>query len=74
MTLRDAIDQYIAFRQAQGAHFTSMAGALRSFARSAGDEIDSDTVANDQADAFLARGSQPPLHSKGIRCVQSITV
>ncbi len=59
MTLRAAIDQYIAFRQAQGAAFTSMACALRQYSRSVGDEIGCDTATSDQAGAFLERGGRP---------------
>ncbi len=55
MTLRAAIDQYIAWRQAQGARFRSMAYMLRSYCRSVGDEVGSHEVRDEQASAFLER-------------------
>ena len=59
MTLRAAIDQYIAFRQAQGAHFTSQANALRHYSRSVGDDLDCDSVTDSQASTFLEQGGRP---------------
>ena len=59
MTLRAAIDQYIDFRQSQGAHFTCMANALRRYARHVGDAIDCDTATESQARAFLQQGVGP---------------
>lgn len=55
MTLRAAIEQYIAWRQAQGARFRSMACMLRSYCRSVGDEVGCHEVRDEQARAFLER-------------------
>ena len=57
MTLREAIDQYIAWRRAQGARFQSQAYALRRYCRHVGDALDCDAVRSDQVRAFLARGT-----------------
>ena len=54
MTLRETIDQYIAWRQARGAHFRSGASILRLYCRSVGAEVDCDAVRTEQASAFLA--------------------
>ena len=53
MTLRKAIDQYIAWKRAQGARFQSQAYALRRYCRSVGDEVDCDEVSRASASAFL---------------------
>ncbi|MDE0263302.1 MAG: tyrosine-type recombinase/integrase [Bryobacterales bacterium] len=55
MTLRAAIDQYIAWRRAQGAQFRSMAYLLRSYCRSVGDPVSCDEVSLEQAQGFLGR-------------------
>ena len=57
MTLREAIDQYIAWRRAQGARFQSQAYALRRYCRHVGDALDCDAVRSDQVSAFLAHGA-----------------
>ena len=57
MTLREVIDQYIAWRQARGARFQSQAYALRRYSRGVGDAIGCDEVGSDQARAFLAAGA-----------------
>ena len=53
MTLRDAIDQYIAWRQARGAHFRAGASILHLYCRNVGGEVDCDAVDTEQACAFL---------------------
>ena len=55
MTLREAIEQYIAWQRARGARFLGSAYALSRFARSVGDEAACDSVSPDQAAAFLGR-------------------
>ena len=55
MTLRAAIDQYIAWRRAQGAQFRSMACLLHSYCRSVGDPASCDEVSHEQARGFLGR-------------------
>ena len=61
MTLRTAIEQYIAWKQAQGAHFESPAHVLRRFGRFMGEGTGSDEVCAGQADAFL--GGRSPVTS-----------
>ena len=58
MTLREAVDQYIDWKRAQGARFVSQAYALRRFCRSVGNSVACDGVADDQVAAFLA-GAAP---------------
>ena len=57
MTLREAIDQYIAWQRARGARFVSSAYALRRYSRRVGDAIGSDEVRSAQARAFLDDGA-----------------
>lgn len=59
MTLRAAIDQYIHFRESQGARSYEVALALRRYSRQAGDDIDCDTASERQASAFLEQGAGP---------------
>ena len=61
MTLQAAIEQYIDWKRAQGAQFESPAYVLRRFDRFVGEDIGSDEVHRDQADAFL--GGHSPLTS-----------
>ena len=42
MTLREAIDQYITWRRAQGMRLQTQAYALQRFSRGIGDEVDCD--------------------------------
>ena len=53
MTLLAAVNQYIAWKQAQGIQFLSGAYHLHRFARSIGDGIACDAVRVDQATAFV---------------------
>ena len=57
MTLRAAIDQYVAWRQAQGARFQAQAYVLRRYARSAGDGVGCDEVSSDEVRAFIDGGT-----------------
>ena len=61
MTMQAAIEQYIEWKRAQGAHFESPAYVLRRFGRFVGKDLGSDEVHRDQADAFL--GGHSPLTS-----------
>ena len=54
MTLSEVVDQYIAWRQARGAHFRSGASVLRLYCQSVGGEIDCDAVGTEPARVFLA--------------------
>jgi integrase len=54
MTLQEAIDQYIAWRQAHGAKYESSAGVLRRFLRSVNGAADCDAVTTAQVLVFLA--------------------
>ena len=63
MTLRAAIEQYIAWRRAQGARFHAQAGSLRAYSRSVGAEAGCDEARKEQADAFLA-GDRPAPHAR----------
>ena len=54
MTLSEVVDQYIAWRQARGAHFRSGASILRRYCQSVGGEIDCDAVGTEPARIFLA--------------------
>ena len=58
MTLREAIEQYIRWRQAHGAKFTNSAGLLRGFVRHAGSDTPCNHVNTAQILAFLA-GHEP---------------
>lgn len=53
MTLQAAIQQYIDWKRAAGARFVTGAHVLRRFARTVGEDIDSDAVSAVQALAFL---------------------
>ena len=57
MTLRAAIDQYVAWRQAQGARFQAQAYVLRRYARSAVDGVGCDEVSSDEVRAFVDGGA-----------------
>lgn len=54
MTLAEVVDQYIAWRQARGAHFRSGASVLRLYCQSVGGEVDCDAVGTEPARVFLA--------------------
>ena len=54
MTLSEVVDQYIAWRQARGAHFRSGASVLRLYCQSVGGAIDCDAVGTESARVFLA--------------------
>ena len=54
MTLREAIERYIAWRRAHGAKFTSSADVLRCFLRYADGDVACDSVTTTQVLAFLA--------------------
>ena len=54
MTLRDAIEQYVVWRQAHGAKFTTAANLLRSFLGHADGNAACDAVTMTQVVAFLA--------------------
>ena len=54
MTLREAINRYIAWRQAHGAKYKSGAGILHHFLKSVDGEADCDAVTTAQVLAFLA--------------------
>ena len=53
MTLQAAIQQYIDWKRAAGARFVSGAHVLRRYARTVGEQVDSDAVSAAQALAFL---------------------
>lgn len=57
MTLREAINQYIAWRRALGARFQSQAYALRRYGRHVGEAVDCDAARSDQVNAFLGSGA-----------------
>lgn len=59
MTLREAVDAYIAWRRAHGVKFVSGARTLRQFSRHAGDGIDCGSVGKSDVLGFLA-GEGPP--------------
>lgn len=61
MTLQQAMEQYIAWRQAHGASFKSVGAILRMFVRHVGAEIDCDAVTSAQVCTFLA-GNRPLTH------------
>jgi len=54
MTLREAIEQYILWRQAHGAKFTTARNLLRQFLRNADGDAECDAVTRAQVRAFLA--------------------
>jgi integrase len=54
MTLREAIDQYIAWRRAHGAIFKSTSNLLKRFVRSVGEPTDCASVTAAQVVSFLA--------------------
>ena len=66
MTLRAAIDQYVAWRQARGTSFQSGAGILRRYARSVGGDIECDDVRPAQARAFLV-GNGPLTRTRAVK-------
>ena len=57
MILREAIDQYITWRRAQGMRLQTQAYALQRFSRGIGDEVDCDEVRGEQVSVFLAAGA-----------------
>ncbi len=58
MILQDAIDRYVAWRQAHGAKFDTSARVLHYFSRHVGENIDCGTVADEDVLSFLAGNSQ----------------
>jgi site-specific recombinase XerD len=58
MTLREAIEQYILWRQAHGAKFTTASNLLRHFLRYADGDAECDAVSTAQVLAFLAGARQ----------------
>ena len=54
MTLREAIEQYVLWRKAHGAKFTSGANLLRQLLRHADGDAECDAVSTAQVLAFLA--------------------
>lgn len=62
MKLGDAIDHYVAWRQAQGAKFTTSRNLLRQFMRHVGPETDCDEISRDQVLAFLIGRSPGTRH------------
>ena len=54
MTLKEAIQEYIAYRRAHGAKFESSAGVLHRFANSIDGEIGCEAVNGDQVRVFLS--------------------
>jgi len=58
MTLKEAIDQYIAWRQAHGAKYESSAGVLRRFLKSVDGAAGCDAITTAQVLAFLAGEGQ----------------
>ena len=62
MTLREAIEQYILWRQAHGAKFTTGANLLRQFLGHADGDADCDAVSTAQVLAFLAGGGPLTRH------------
>ena len=53
MSLQDAIERYIAWRQAHGAKFENAAGILHRFCGSIGGETGCDAVTDAQVRSFL---------------------
>ena len=66
MTLRDAIKQYIGWRQAHGANFQGVAIKLNIFLKSIDGEIDCDDVTNEQVLKFLS-GNGPLTQYRAIK-------
>jgi site-specific recombinase XerD len=62
MTLREAIEQYILWRQAHGAKFTTARNLLRQFLRHADGDAECDAVTIAQVLAFLAGGGPVTRH------------
>ena len=57
MTLREAVDRYVAWQRDHGAKFRSSAQTLDTFCRQIGEDRDCDTVARMESTASLpARG------------------
>ena len=54
MTLREAVDRYVAWQRDHGAKFRSSAETLDTFCRQAGEDRDCDTVDKDDIRRFLA--------------------
>ena len=54
MTLREAVDRYVAWQRDHGAKFRSSAETLDTFCRQAGEDRDCDTVDEDDIRRFLA--------------------
>ena len=54
MTLREAVDRYVAWQRDHGAKFRSSAETLDTFCRRIGEDRDCDTVGEDEVRRFLA--------------------
>ena len=67
MTIQEAIEQYVDWRQIRGTQFISEARILRQYARSLGDAIECDAVRPEQARTFLAGSGPSPAHGPSIR-------
>ena len=66
MTLQAAIQQYIDWKRAAGARFVTGAHVLRRYARTVGEQVDSDAVSAAQALAFLV-GDGPLTAQRGVK-------
>ena len=66
MTLRDAIEQYIEWRQAHGASCRGVAAKLTAFLNSIDGGINCDAITNEQVLAFLA-GNGPLTQTRAIK-------
>lgn len=66
MTLQAAIQQYIDWKRAAGARFVTGAHVLQRYARTVGEEVNSDAVSDAQALTFLVGGG-PLTASRGVK-------
>lgn len=66
MTLQAAIQQYIDWKRAAGARFGTGAHVLRRYARTVGEQVDSDAVSAAQALAFLV-GDSPLTANRSVK-------
>jgi integrase len=64
MTLREAIEQYVLWRQVHGAKFTTVRNLLRQFLRHADGDAGCDAVTTEQVRAFLAGDGRLTRHRK----------
>ena len=54
MTLREAVDRYVAWQRDHGAKFRSSAQSLDTYCRQVGEDKDCDTVSEEEIRRFLA--------------------